>query len=99
MRLPEKYAETIRQTFGIRFGADAKVSLFGSRVNDNAGGGDIDLLVELFSTPANPFLESIGLETDLQMALGDQKIDILLIYLGCAETPIHRIAKHNAIQL
>lgn len=99
MRLSKQQVEIIRQTVCQRFGLNAKVSLFGSRVNDDARGGDIDLLVELNNVPAYPFRETIGLETDLQMAMGDQKIDILLRYPGSEETPIYQIAKQAAIEL
>lgn len=99
MRLSKQQVDIIRQAVLERFGLNAKVSLFGSRVNDEARGGDIDLLVELINVPAYPFRETIGLETDLQMAMGDQKIDILLHYPGSAETPIYQIAKQTAIAL
>lgn len=99
MRLSKQYVTIIRETVIQRFGPAAKVSLFGSRVNEGARGGDIDLLVELVNVPTHPFRETIGLETDLQLALGDQKIDILLRYPGSEETPIYRIAKQTAVKL
>lgn len=66
MRLTIKQADIIRQTACRRFGGDARVWLFSSRVDDSARGGDIDLLVEIGTTPDNAFRESIAFETNLQ---------------------------------
>ena len=44
MRLTKKEADVIRRQV-ILFDPDAKIYLFGSRVNDSAIGGDIDILV------------------------------------------------------
>ena len=43
------------------------------------------------------WLAAVALETDLQEALGDQKIDILLLHPGTNETPIHRIAQKTGV--
>jgi predicted nucleotidyltransferase len=99
MRLTTEQAETIRQKAKARFGTSARVWLFGSRVDDNARGGDIDLLVHTATVPENAFRQSVALETDLQLALGDQKIDILLEHPGVEETPLHRIARNSGIEL
>lgn len=99
MRLTTEQADIIRQTARRRFGGDVRVWLFGSRVDDSARGGDIDLLVETGTTPDNAFRESVAFETDLQLALGDQKIDILLRHPGIPEAPIHRIARKTGVEL
>jgi predicted nucleotidyltransferase len=99
MRLAQYERQIIRETVSRRFGPEAKVRLFGSRTNDDARGGDIDLLIETPAVPENAFREAIGLETELQMALGDQKIDILLCYPGCREEPIHEIARQTGLPL
>ena len=99
MRLTAAQADIIRQTARRRFGDGVRVWLFGSRVDDSARGGDIDLLVEIGTAPDNAFRESIAFETDLQLALGDQKIDILLRHPGISEAPIHRIARKTGVEL
>ena len=99
MRLTADQARLIREAVHKRFGPEARVWLFGSRVNDEARGGDIDLLVEVEQTIAQPFSASIGLETDLQYSLGDQKIDILLHHGTAPPGPIQRIAKTTGIEL
>jgi predicted nucleotidyltransferase len=52
MRLSQYTQQIIRDTVREVFGVEAKVKLFGSRTNDDARGGDIDLLVELPSITA-----------------------------------------------
>lgn len=99
MRLTTLERDIIRQTVQRRFGAHAQVVLFGSRTNDRARGGDIDLLVNCPDVVENDFLATIGLETDLQDALGEQKIDILIRHPGTTETPLHRIAQQTGIPL
>lgn len=99
MRLTTEHADIIHQTARRRFGGDVRVWLFGSRVDDSARGGDIDLLVEIGTTTDNSFRESVAFETDLQLALGDQKFDILLRHPGIPEAPIHCIARKTGVEL
>jgi predicted nucleotidyltransferase len=53
-------------------GPDATVRLFGSRTDDDALGGDIDLLVESNQVIAQPALVGARIGACLQLALGDQ---------------------------
>lgn len=99
MRLSHQEREIITQIVIQRFGPAAQTWLFGSRANDQARGGDIDLLIQVPQPIDNDLVATLGLETDLQAALGDQKIDILLQHPGTQETPIHRIAQTTGILL
>ena len=61
------------------FGADARVWLFGSRVDDAKRGGDIDLLVQTAQTrPEALARASTDLLARLYRELGEQKIDLVL---------------------
>jgi len=51
MRLTPSQIETICTTSRQTLGEDAKVSLFGSRLDDRRKGGDVDLLVEAQQEP------------------------------------------------
>jgi len=77
MRLTEEQVEIIRQGVIKYFGEKSVVYLFGSRVDDTKKGGDIDLLVEADYSSEEMFLKKINLLTELQMKLGERKIDII----------------------
>ena len=53
MRMLPGYQTTITETAVKVFGASASVWLFGSRLDDAAKGGDVDLLVKLESPTAD----------------------------------------------
>lgn len=78
MRLSERERTVINDAVRRRFGTEASVYLFGSRVNDNIRGGDIDLYVTTCKEPSEAHRARILAITDIQMALGDQKIDMVV---------------------
>jgi len=59
------------------FGNDVRVVLFGSRVNDNVRGGDIDLLIDSPHDDRMNFENKIEFLTSLKLSIGDQKIDVI----------------------
>ncbi len=74
MRLSDIEKQTIASV--IRgYDSAAIIRLFGSRVNDNKRGGDIDLLI--FSNKLR-FEDKLRISAKLKELLGDQKIDILI---------------------
>ena len=75
--------------------------LFGSRADDSKRGGDIDLLIETDQTDINALTRAeITFLTQLQMKLGEQKIDVLLDYPSRkTRPPIFAIAKTTGILL
>jgi predicted nucleotidyltransferase len=99
MRLSEAERSSIRATVEMRFGPEARVLLFGSRVNDDRRGGDIDLLVEVPHPIDDPLAEAVALEIDVMRALGERRVDVLLVYQGLEERPIHRIARKTGLRL
>ena len=72
----------------------AEIYLFGSRVNDSAKGGDIDLLVESQQIDSK---KKRDLRELLIHQLGDQKVD-LFVTADYSE-PFARIAKSKGIRL
>ncbi|MCK5201511.1 MAG: nucleotidyltransferase domain-containing protein, partial [Spirochaetales bacterium] len=60
------------------FGPTAKVSLFGSRIDDSKKGGDIDLLIEANIISSDIYINKIRVLTEIQMKLGEQKIDLIV---------------------
>ena len=99
MRLTPTQARIIRETVRSMLGPGARVRLFGSRTDDTARGGDIDLFVEADQLLANRAAAASRLAAQLQLALGDQRIDIILVDRDSAPQPIHAVARQQGIPL
>jgi predicted nucleotidyltransferase len=100
MRLTTIQKQTINDNARRYFGEATHVWLFGSRVDDNKRGGDIDLYIE----PENKEVATLGLAKlhflrALHSRLGAQKIDVVLRYTDVTVLPIYQIAKETGIQL
>ena len=74
MRLSQKEISAIKNNI-LNFDQDAKIYLFGSRVNDNAKGGDIDVLV--ISNKIG-FNEKIKILTGIFKEIEEQKLDLVV---------------------
>ena len=79
MRLTTEQIKVIKQTVAEVFGDDAEVRLFGSRLNDRIGGGDIDLLISLPHVCKDRLSKELRLTARLQLRLGDQPFDVLVV--------------------
>jgi predicted nucleotidyltransferase len=78
MRLSSTQQHHMQAVFQTHLPAGARVWLFGSRANNAARGGDIDLLVQLPVHETKPLAFVRRLRIALQRYLGERKIDILL---------------------
>ena len=94
MRLTKSTQKTIRETI-VRFDSKAKVLLFGSRTDDSAKGGDIDLLV-ISETLTKHDLRKIKIR--LQDQLGMQRFDMILASPDLAD-PFAKMAFDQGIAL
>ncbi len=74
MRLNENEISVIKRSI-LGFDPDAKIYLFGSRVNDLAKGGDIDILV---ISEKIGFAEKITIKTKIFKEMEEQKLDIVV---------------------
>ena len=81
------------------FGPDATVSLFGSRVDDTARGGDIDLLVQSDRAVEQRERKVLQLVARLQIRLGDQPIDVLVLDSKTKPQPVHEEAVRTGVIL
>ena len=99
MRISEQTRITIRNTVHELFGNHATVLLFGSRADDSAKGGDIDLLIHCDHPIEGARSKSLQLIARLQMRLGDQPIDALIIDPTTHQRPIHKIALTTGVPL
>lgn len=82
MRLTDSQRSIVREEVARAFGEDASVRLFGSRVDDHARGGDIDLHIEA-DAPSDELLErELRLRARLWRRLGDRRIDVVVLPRG-----------------
>ena len=98
MRLTPHEVRAIKAAARLAFGPDAVVRLFGSRVRDDARGGDIDLHVE---TPS--VVDSGQLTVDfldrLFVRIEPQRVDVLHSVRGAPLSGIERIAYRDGVPL
>ncbi|MDO9011302.1 MAG: nucleotidyltransferase domain-containing protein [Gallionella sp.] len=101
MRLSEQQCSIIREAAAENFGATANVWLFGSRVDDAARGGDIDLYIETATDNADEIIEAkLRFLVALYKKLGEQKIDVVIRRPGFKENlPIYQVAKQTGVKL
>lgn len=77
MRLTTDQIQTIISVTKHRFGKNAKVFLFGSRVDDSKKGGDIDLLISNKEKSHLTLKNKLLFLIDVKTRIGDQKIDLV----------------------
>ena len=99
MRLTPAQEQLIKSTVDRVLGTESRVWLFGSRVNDDLRGGDIDLLVETEAAFPNRAKILCRLYGALIFALGDRKLDVLLKDARTRDAPIFGIAKRTGVLL
>jgi hypothetical protein len=99
MRLSHEQAEQIRQLTRQVAGEQALVRLFGSRLDDAARGGDVDLLLELPQAVDNPALLAAQLSALVSRALHGRKVDVLLSAPNLLRLPIHEVAFKEGVLL
>ena len=95
MRLSTAQIEAIKQEAEHFFGAKAEVWLFGSRVDDAAKGGDIDLYVE--TDAVNVVLTAARIRSELEDRLG-RCVD-LVVNNHTRDDPIFQIARAQGVRL
>jgi len=100
MRFSDKNATTVKNAVRAAFPGQPKVFLFGSRVDDNKRGGDIDLMVVSDMQRNAMEAAKIMAVAKIQTILGEQKID-LIVTNDPAEDPraVVREAYEHGIEL
>ncbi len=99
MRLTTSQVEMIRSTAHLLLGGHARVILFGSRVHDDARGGDVDLLVETPEAIEKPAVMSARMASRISRAMNGRKVDVVLKAPNLLAQPIHEIALATGVAL
>lgn len=99
MRLTPQQSAAIRRVVRDTAGPDARVRLFGSRLDDGARGGDVDLLVELDEPVDGPALLSARLATRVSREMHGRRVDVVPLAPNLQRQPIHDIALREGVLL
>ena len=96
MRLTQEQTRLITQAVSQWAGKGADVYLFGSRLNDKASGGDVDLLVE--SDAPLTLIQRAQIKMELESLL-DISVDIVSKVRSAVPTPFQIIARARSARL
>lgn len=97
MRISAEQQHAIHQIVVELCGPTAQVRLFGSRLDDQAKGGDIDLLIELDQSIEAPADLSAKLSVRIMRLFHGRKVDIVMLAPNLPILPIHRIAQQGQL--
>lgn len=92
MRLTDQQIQIIRQLAQQVAGSQSRVRVFGSRLDDAAKGGDLDLMLELPEPVDNPALIAAQMSARVSRAMHGRKVDVLLSAPNLMRLPIHEVA-------
>jgi predicted nucleotidyltransferase len=90
---------TICEEVQRHFGENACALLFGSRIRDDALGGDIDLYIEAEGSVEDMLDRELKFYAALQRRLGEQRIDTLVRRRGASLRPIDIDARKTGVPL
>ncbi|MFZ4652349.1 MAG: nucleotidyltransferase domain-containing protein [Rubrivivax sp.] len=99
MRLTEAERHAVQAACKEHWPDGSRVSLFGSRTDDSARGGDVDLLVEIPHplSPAEVVNRRSRFVARLQSLTEERRIDVVVTELGSADDrPVVRQARQQA---
>lgn len=101
VRLKPWEIEAICTAFRAHFPPEDHLWIFGSRVDPNRRGGDIDLYIETTIEDVSTIYESEkNFVFDLYDTIGEQKIDVVLHLLTRDfKIAIYDVARKNGVQL
>ncbi len=100
IRLGDSDVNHIIKSFKQHFENNDHLWLFGSRVNLEKRGGDIDLYIETQLPNIEASEKQTKFVVDLWRNIGEQKIDVVLhVLTESKKLPIYEIAKATGVQL
>ncbi|EKV27585.1 hypothetical protein C882_1431 [Caenispirillum salinarum AK4] len=98
MRLSDYEVRAILEASREAFGDDAVVRLFGSRVDDTARGGDIDLHVTIPDREGWAMKRAKFL-AGMWMRMGERKIDVVVHLPDEPDRPVDKVAQRDGVVL
>ncbi|AGX86143.1 DNA polymerase subunit beta [Candidatus Symbiobacter mobilis CR] len=100
MRLTDDQARAVLQAvMEVTACKHLAVRVFGSRLDDQARGGDLDLLLEFAEPIEHPALLAAKVSARVSRVLLGRKVDVLLSAPNLQHFPIHKIAHEEGILL
>lgn len=99
MRITEGQAQSIKDIVASLIDPGVEVWLFGSRVDDYAKGGDIDILVVSKHDIDELVFVAAKISTQVSRLFHGRKTDVILQTPSVELSPIHTIAKETGIKL
>jgi predicted nucleotidyltransferase len=99
MRLISSQIQAIKTTVTRVLGLPHRLWLFGSRVDDQQRGGDIDLFIETDEIISNRAETICRVYGALIRVLGDRKLDVVIKDAHTESAPIFDIAKRTGVML
>lgn len=91
MRLTEEQIVAIRQLAVELAGDQVRVRVFGSRLDDTARGGDLDIMLELPEPVDNAALLAAQMSARVSRAMHGRKVDVLISAPNLMRLPIHDV--------
>jgi predicted nucleotidyltransferase len=92
MRLTSQQIQSIRDIAYQIAGKRGRVHVFGSRLDDNAWGGDLDLLIELPEAVIKPALMAVQISARVSRLMYGRKVDVIISAPNLKQLPIHEVA-------
>ena len=99
MRLSTAQRLALKQRFLDELGPDCVIRIFGSRADDAARGGDVDLLVQCPRRLDRKVWLAARLAASAERSLEGRKVDVLLVDPDTPLQPVHRAALREGIVL
>lgn len=96
MRLSADQITLIQTTIANALGETVRIYVFGSRLQDDAHGGDLDLLIEGEIKPT--LLQRARIKLMLEQHLG-MPVDIVATQLSAPRTPFQSIAHRQGVRI
>jgi predicted nucleotidyltransferase len=99
MRISEPQIQSIKHVVTDVLGRQVQIRLFGSRLDDDARGGDIDLYIHADTPIDRPAYISALIQAKLIREIGERKVDIILDAPNLKRDSIHQIAEQTGVAL